>query len=1819
MLAVASTILLVLAGTLLTAGQPPAQAQDDQGAVTSLSVSSPNPSQLAVAWSAPSETPTDYRVRWAPSDQDYLSFSEANTAERGSAYPSGTTHTVNNLAAGASYKVQVRARYNGGEHADNPWSGPWSDEANVTISSPPPPPPTPEPTPDPTPAPETPPVPTSDEVTSLALSSDAVGQLVITWNQPSDEPTDYRISWTPAEEDYLSYSEDNTTRRGNSYPGGDTTTLTLTDLPGGVNYKIMMRARYHDDQTNEDSSGPWSDEATRRVKDNPPAAPTGLNAAEVSHSRVTLSWTAPDHSSITGYRVLRGADADSLTVLVDDTGAINTEHLDTGVEAETSYIYAVIALSPDGSSPRSGTVSATTPAPPDQRATQQRSETTPGAPAGLRVSATSNQVTLEWDDPADDSITGYQVWRGPKSSGLKVLAADTGSGDNSYVDDAVTPETTYHYAINAINADGTGQQSDTISATTQAPPKLQQRDGETISARQSTVANPAVSNIGNLSSSISYVANAGGAYATSFTTGSDPGGYTLSGARLNVEADTGVVFTVAIHSDSSNNPGTGLRTLTHPATVDADTATTEEFTAATTVTLAASTKYWVVIAYASGDGTLGAANAASTTADSGGLPGWSIGLTRARVTSAGNWGGFPSSMAIGVLADVAVPRLTSVAITSRPLDGDTYKAGENIEVEFTFNTDVTHVGGVAAIRVGDQTDNSNYRAAGYVGGSGTLKLLYRYKVQTTDTDTTGIGVDSSALGTGGPNAIVDGFGTAATVTTSGLNPDSEHKVAGGTVGCEYLFCADVTVAALTSTALGFFYYTSGNSGALSNREFTLGQSFVVQGVVLRDGNKLEILLDRPLPQKLVDEATLHIGTTFYHFHEGTVDENRVAWPVTGLTWNDGDTSRITIQDDIFVSNLGKAAVSTGLVTDSTIEAFAQKFSTGSYANGYLVNAVELQAQVVGDSVVRVSINRDFAGAPGERIYELANPSSFSAGSAESARFTATDVHLEDNNSYWLVWKRVSGTGITAVSYANDSGEDRGVALGWSIADSVHKYNGSTWSEHTITGSPNPIMRLSIRGEESRNIAATGTISIEGVIEQGLLVAAETGRIVDRQGFNSSALNYQWIRVVGDVEGIISGANNKTYTIQATDVGNRLKVRVSFRDIAGNAESLTSDATEVVSAASSYLVSNLLGQSTDISSEHTLPVWGNIALAQDFSIGGGTGTYMLNALRLFAKSNADVDLTVSIYSDSSGSPGSSLHVLTATSNVDRFQETLDEFTGNNIILNGNTKYWLVVEAPAATSAVSGLVLAVLTDDGGEDSGAEAGSSIGNAIYQRTSGTWAQVTSQNYVLMMGLRGEVASNRAPAFTNSIETLSVNENAAANAVIGTISATDLDGDTLTYSVSGADLSAFNEDFALNTGTGQITVKSGATIDFESRSSYTITLTATDDEGDTDTVTVTINVTNIEEPGSVSLSASQPQLGVTLNATLTDPDGGVSGQGWQWARGDTANGTFANISGAASASYTPVQADVGKYLRVSVAYTDTLGSGKSATETAGNAVVATVTNQAPTFSTNARTLTVVENAATNAVVGTVSATDPNGDTLTYSVSGTDLAAFNEDFTLNMGSGQVRVKSGATIDFESRSSYAVTIGVTDSKDAFGNASSSIDDTISVTINVTNREEAGTVALSTLRPVLNLPLSATLTDPDGGVSGQSWQWSRGNTATGSFSSISGATSASYTPLQADVDRYLKVRVTYTDPLSSGRSAEAVSANPVIDVPIDNVAPAFPSTGYTRPVAENAPAGQDLGAPITARDANRDALTYSLGRSRLEGIHNSCGHRRGQRRA
>ena len=105
-----------------------------------------------------------------------------------------------------------------------------------------------------------------------------------------------------------------------------------------------------------------------------------------------------------------------------------------------------------------------------------------------------------------------------------------------------------------------------------------------------------------------------------------------------------------------------------------------------------------------------------------------------------------------------------------------------------------------------------------------------------------------------------------------------------------------------------------------------------------------------------------------------------------------------------------------------------------------------------------------------------------------------------------------------------------------------------------------------------NNLATGAPTITGTAQVGQTLTAGTTGIMDADGLTSVSYTYQWIRVDGGTETNISGATASTHTLVAADQGTTIKVRVSFTDDASNAETLTSAATAVVSAAPNTLPS-----------------------------------------------------------------------------------------------------------------------------------------------------------------------------------------------------------------------------------------------------------------------------------------------------------------------------------------------------------------------------------------------------------------------------------------------------------------------------------------------------------------------------------------------------------------------------------------------------------------------------------------------------------------------
>ena len=459
--------------------------------------------------------------------------------------------------------------------------------------------------------------------------------------------------------------------------------------------------------------------------------------------------------------------------------------------------------------------------------------------------------------------------------------------------------------------------------------------------------------------------------------------------------------------------------------------------------------------------------------------------------------------------------------------------------------------------------------------------------------------------------------------------------------------------------------------------------------------------------------------------------------------------------------------------------------------------------------------------------------------------------------------------------------------------------------------------------------------------------------------------------------------------------------------------------------------------------------------------------------------------------------------------------------------------------------------------------------------------------------------ASNSPPAFSAETVTLTVDENSATGANVGSpVAATDSDsGDTLDFLF----LSGYSE-FTVDSD-GQIQVGS-VTLDFEGgTTTYETVLFVRDNKSPSgggesvfdDSIHVTINVTNVDEAGTVTLPPSI-RGGQAAMATLTDPDMSLSGITWQWSRGETASGSFDNISGATSQSYTPMTADLGKYLKATANYTDVLGSGKTATSAARGPVASG--NSDPTFNEGSSTTrTVPENSSSGTHVGAaLTAMDNDNDALQWSLTGTDASSFQ----VIGNTGIIIVAPMVTLDYETKSTYSVDVHVRDNKDAAGLPDTVIDDSITVTITLTNEDDPGTVTLPT-EFTSWVAATATVTDPDvtdpgGAVSNLTWQWSIGNTPTGSFTNISGATSATYTPQAADVGKYLKATARYTDPHGPNKMTTSAASSQVVR---GNVDPTFDEgASTTRSVAENSPNAAHVGAAVSATDGDGDMLQWSL---------------------
>ena len=489
---------------------------------------------------------------------------------------------------------------------------------------------------------------------------------------------------------------------------------------------------------------------------------------------------------------------------------------------------------------------------------------------------------------------------------------------------------------------------------------------------------------------------------------------------------------------------------------------------------------------------------------------------------------------------------------------------------------------------------------------------------------------------------------------------------------------------------------------------------------------------------------------------------------------------------------------------------------------------------------------------------------------------------------------------------------------------------------------------------------------------------------------------------------------------------------------------------------------------------------------------------------------------------------------------------------------------------------------------------------------------------------------ANAPPRFLGD-GAFTIPEGAAGRDVGTPLPATDRDDDRLTYGIDASAGNADAEFFEINSSTGQLRLAKA--VDYETRPTggkYSVSVTLHDGKdsngnAETDavvdaTLAVSVEITDVEEDGAVTLSSEELETGTELTATLADDDGSVTAEMWRWDRSRDGRTGWVNIAGATTSAYTPGLLDGQSYLRARVEYTDNRGAGKRAA--AVTDVRAPCTNRPPFFQSDPEVERLVyenEPAGVN-VEPLVSALDPEGDRLTYSLTSyDDVDGYREDvdfFTIHSSTGQIRTK--LSLDSEEQLVRAFNMNVHDGRDARCRPSTAIDDKFIVLVTVRDLDEKETVTLSSPPGTMiqaQVEATATMSESDCCVRNVRWRWSHSSNgrtdrvhisgANVSTTTSSGEFISTFTPSVELQGRFLHATAFYIDKGGPGKVAFGVSPRPIAGPPPPNSAPCSPpprpdSGRWTKTVLP----GTTIGAPVAAFDLNagdatvNDDLAYSL---------------------
>ena len=326
--------------------------------------------------------------------------------------------------------------------------------------------------------------------------------------------------------------------------------------------------------------------------------------------------------------------------------------------------------------------------------------------------------------------------------------------------------------------------------------------------------------------------------------------------------------------------------------------------------------------------------------------------------------------------------------------------------------------------------------------------------------------------------------------------------------CEVLWCATLTVGNL-STLYGYSDLPPVDIGSLSPDSFTRGTAVVGVPYVAYNsgtGGQLSLQIRRISGTTPADgllgseELALTLGSETFTFTAGLGSQLVFAFDAAGLSWNEGDTVKVSL-------------------------AIANRPATGA-------PAISGTARV-GETLTAAKDNiADADGLP--------------------------DTFPDD---YTLQWVRVDADGTNPVNIGTDSGTYALVAadVGKKIKVEV-SFQDDDGNDEEVTSEPYPSGTATVG---VANNPATGAPAISGTARVGETLTAAVGNIADIDELPDTFpddYTFQWSRVDADGESnaVDIGTDSSTYALVAADVGKKIKVEISFQDDDGNDEEVTSE-------------------------------------------------------------------------------------------------------------------------------------------------------------------------------------------------------------------------------------------------------------------------------------------------------------------------------------------------------------------------------------------------------------------------------------------------------------------------------------------------------------------------------------------------------------------------------------------------------------------------------------------------------------------------------------